>query len=44
MELLGDVGHVESHFSLSGDSGSIGERSFWMHVMVLLGNEAQVEA
>ena len=24
MELLGDVGHVESHFSLFGDSVSVG--------------------
>jgi hypothetical protein len=24
MELLGDVGHVESHFSLFGDSVTIG--------------------
>jgi hypothetical protein len=24
MELLGDVGHVESHFNLFGDSVSIG--------------------
>jgi hypothetical protein len=26
MELLGDVGHVESHFDLFGDSVSIGPR------------------
>jgi hypothetical protein len=26
MELLGDVGHVESHFGLFGDSVSVGER------------------
>ena len=26
MELLGDVGHVESHFSLFGDSASVGAR------------------
>ena len=26
MELLGDVGHVESHFSLFGDSVSVGAR------------------
>ena len=24
MELLGDVGHVESHFCLFGDSGRLG--------------------
>ena len=58
MELLGDVGHVESCFGLFGGSVSVGARlvhywhqtyhrlrkSFWMHPMVLLGNEAQVEA
>jgi hypothetical protein len=26
MELLGDVGHVESHFSLFGDSASVSAR------------------
>ena len=26
MELLGDVGHVESHFFLFGDSVSVGAR------------------
>jgi hypothetical protein len=26
MELLGDVGHVESHFGLFGDIGSVGAR------------------
>jgi hypothetical protein len=26
MELLGDVGHVESHFGPSGDSVSVGAR------------------
>ena len=58
MELLGDTGHVESHFGLFGDGISVGGRqvhglrqtyhwlrkSFWMHPMVLLGDEAQVEA
>ena len=54
MELLGDLGHVESHFFLFGDSGSIGARfaldtpqaqkSFWTHSMVPLGDEAQVQA
>ena len=44
MELLGDVGHVESHFFLFGDYVSFGARfaldvpkakkSFWMHLMV----------
>ena len=58
MELLGDRGHVESHFGPFGDGVSVGARqvhglrqtyhrlskSFWMHPMVLLGDEAQVEA
>ena len=26
MELLGDVGHVESHFGLLGDTVSVGAR------------------
>ena len=26
MELLGDVGHVESHFNLFGDNVSVGAR------------------
>jgi hypothetical protein len=29
MELLGDVGHVESHFGPFGDSVSLGAR--WVH-------------
>ena len=54
MELLDDVGHVESHFFRFGDSVSVGEqfapnvplaqKSFWTHPMVLLGDEPQVEA
>ena len=58
MELLCDVGHVESHFRPFGDSVSVGcqigswfvpnvplaQKSFWTHPMVLLGDEAQVEA
>jgi hypothetical protein len=28
MELLGDMGHVESHFGLYGDSVSVGAR-YW---------------
>ena len=53
MELLGDLGHVESHFFPFGDSVSVGARkvhslpsaqkSFWTHSMVLLGDEAQAE-
>jgi hypothetical protein len=52
MELLHDVGHVESHFSLFGHK--IGARfapniheaqkSFWTNPMVLQGDEAQLEA
>ena len=54
MELLGDMGHMESHFFRFGDSVSVGaqfapniplaQKSFWTHPMVLLGDEAQVEA
>jgi hypothetical protein len=57
MELLGDVGQVESHFGPSGDIVCVSARqvhglhqtshwaqkSFWTHLMVLLGDEAQVE-
>jgi hypothetical protein len=54
MELLGDVGHVESRFSPFGDSVVLvqdrstvcADRTMgldWMHPMVLLGDEAQVE-
>ena len=48
MELLGDVGLVESRFSPFGDVVSVGAR--YVHglrqtyLMVLLGDEAQVEA
>jgi hypothetical protein len=38
MEVLGDVGHVESHFGPFGDSVSVGAR------LVLLGDEDQVVA
>ena len=55
MELLGDVGHVESCFGLFGDGVSVSARQvhglhqtaqkpFWTHPMILLGDEAQVEA
>jgi hypothetical protein len=54
IELLGDVGHVKSHFGPFGDSiktgawfapnVSLDQKSLWMHPMVLLGNEARVEA
>jgi hypothetical protein len=54
MELLCDVGHVESRFSLFWDIVSVGawfapnipyaQKSFWTHPMVLLGDKAQVEA
>ena len=46
MELLGDVGHVESHFFyvwtvlVSVQDGCM----VWTHPMVPLGDEAQVEA
>jgi hypothetical protein len=55
VELLGDLAHVESHFSPFRYSVSVGARlvhgsrqmyqkSFWTHLMALLGDEAQVEA
>ena len=54
IELLGDVGHVESHFGLFGDWVRLVHglrqtyhrlrKSSWTHPMVLLGDEAQVEA
>jgi hypothetical protein len=54
IELLGDVGHVESRFGPFGDSVKIcaqfaqnvplALKSLWMHQMVLLGNEARVQA
>jgi hypothetical protein len=57
MELLDDVGHVESHLDPFGHSVSVGagyvhglhqtyqaQKSFWTHLMVLLGDEAQVKA
>ena len=54
MELLGDVGPVESHFFRFGDSVNVGaqfapniplaQKSFWTHPMVLQGDEAQVKA
>jgi hypothetical protein len=40
MELLGDVGHVESCFGPFVGNVSVGAR--WVHLMVLLGDEAQV--
>ena len=53
-ELLGDMGHVESHFFPFGDSVSVGapfapnvpsaQKSFWTHLMVLQGDKAQVKA
>jgi hypothetical protein len=54
MELLGEVGLVESHFFPFRDSVSAGARFalnvplaqklFWTHPMVLLGDEPQVKA
>jgi hypothetical protein len=48
------MGHVEYYFGTFGDSVKIGARfapnvplaqkSFWTHPMVLLGDEARVEA
>jgi hypothetical protein len=56
MEILGDIGHVECRFSTLGHSVSVEarplftpnmpytEKSFRKHSIVLLGDEAQVEA
>jgi hypothetical protein len=56
MELLGDMGLVESHFGPFGDSVAfkigarfvlnilLAQKSFWTHPIVLLGDEAQVDA
>ena len=54
MELLRDVGHVESCFEMVLVSvqdrrtvcakHTMAQKSFWTHQMVLLGDEAQVEA
>jgi hypothetical protein len=55
MELLGDVGHVESYFGMFRDCIVVrkdrrmvcAKRTLgldWMHPMVLQGDEAQVEA
>ena len=52
MELLGDVGHVKSRFGLFGDyycqcnisAWLVAQKSFWTHLMELLGYKAQVVA
>jgi hypothetical protein len=50
MELLRDMGHVESHFSPFGYKigaqfgPNVLEKSFRTHPMVLLGDKAQLEA
>jgi hypothetical protein len=56
MELLGDMGHVESCIGPLGDGVSVdvsrtvcakltmAQKSFCIHPMVLLGDEAQMEA
>jgi hypothetical protein len=52
MELLRDVGHVESHFGPFGckigarfaRNVPYAQKSFWMNPMLLLGDEAQLEA
>ena len=42
MDLLGDVGHVESHFFLFGDSVSVGARL--AHPMELQGDVGHMES
>ena len=54
MGLLGDVGHVESHFFRFGDSVNVGaqfapniplaQKSFWTHPMELLGDVGRAES
>ena len=48
MELQGDVGHVESHFflfeSCFAPNVPLVQKLFWTHLMVHLGDEAQVKA
>jgi hypothetical protein len=51
MDLLGDIGHVESHFNLFGDSVTRfapnvrwAQKSFWTHPLVLIGDEIQADA
>jgi hypothetical protein len=55
MDLLGEIGHVESRFNHletvvcqckigARFAPNIAEKSFWTHPMVLLGDEAQVDA
>ena len=54
IQLLGDMGHVESHFFRFGDSVSVvaqfapnvplAQKSFWTHPMVLLGDEVKVKS
>jgi hypothetical protein len=44
MDLLNDNGHLESHFNAFGDSVSVSTKTFWTRSMVLLGDEAQVDA
>jgi hypothetical protein len=56
MELLGDMGHVESRIGPLGDGfcvdvsrtvcakHTMAQKSFWIHPMVLLGDEAQMDA
>jgi hypothetical protein len=54
MKLLGDVGHVESHFGPFGDGVSVGalfapnvpqaQKSFWTHTMELQGDMCHVQS
>ena len=39
MELLGDVGHVESHFFPFGDSVSVGAKRFMVYARRTIGSE-----
>ena len=44
MELLGDVGHVESHFGLFGDSVRVGAYSCTVCVEHTIGSEIGLDA
>jgi hypothetical protein len=54
MVLLGDEAHVDAHFIPFGDSANFearfvpnvpqAQKSFWTHLMALLGDKAEVQA
>ena len=44
MELLGDMGHVESHFFLFGDSVSVGQDTCTFCAKCTIGSEIALDA